>query len=807
MSSYKTLTWMCCLIAGAGALISGRSCAAQIPAQDTGQALFSVLNLDYPGMDKVKAAVERNDLAGAEAAYLDFRRTRSMAKFQVMPSDRPASAVASSDADADNVVQHQIKTAERDAKLPPVNMGSDFNWKYNPVPASDPTHSDEWTYAVARTPFWKTLADAYWKTQNEKYAQEWVQELTSFAVKNPREMDGRYGQPQLWRTLDAAIRMSDSWPYAYYHMLDSPSFTPQAEWLYLGMMREHGELLAAGLQDQSRTGNWVTSECFGLFTIATLFPEMKDAPQWRQFTLDRILAELNKTIGPDGFEAELSPSYHFVTMAALTGPLQLANLNHAPVPDAVKTKILSMYRALVIVMEQNGDLVNTNDSANTNGISTARTGLKLGDDPLLDWAASGFKSGKGLPFSTMLPYAGFYALRSGWKPNDLFLFFRAGPTGIGHEHEDMLEVAMKWGGQNLLIDPGTINYDHSDLRRFIIGTEAHNTITVDGKWQHRGPSKAPVVNPITNTLVSTPLFDYAFGTYSSGYQQNVYDAKKEYQPEDWVGPVDHSVTHTRRVLFLRPYYVLLLDTVDGTGMHTIDSRFDVQSPSVRIDQGSQAAFSQNTNGVQIGLFPLDHAQLNTTVIQGQHGAFDINWNIPTVDFQKRQAAPATFATLLYPFKGSNPSLSSMPLRVSSVGVWGQSLHTALEDADVAIVKGSAPTSFNVQSSLFGSIDAVAGGLIARRTAGQQFVLLGCWQLTSFLGAGLQFKTDMAADLVFAVTNGNPVFLNNGNQPVHLSLQQPFVTNVTLTPGSLVEVDSSGPHPVSNAALVSMPDAN
>jgi len=199
--------------------------------------------------------------------------------------------------------------------------------------------------------------------------------------------------------------------------------------------------------------------------------------------------------------------------------------------------------------------------------------------------------------------------------------------------------------------------------------------------------------------------------------------------------------------------------------------------------------------------------LTTTIVQGQHGAPDINWNIPTVDFQKRQATPATFATLLYPFRGGTPSLTSTPLRASGSGVWGQALHTQFEDAEVALVKGGTPSAFNLQSSLFGSIDAVASGLVVRRPAGQQSVLLGSWQLTSFSAGGLQFNTDAPADLVFSLSNGNPAFLNNGTQPVHITLQQPFSGTATLSPGNLVEIDSSGTHPVSNAALVSMPDEN
>jgi hypothetical protein len=86
-------------------------------------------------------------------------------------------------------------------------------------------------------------------------------------------------------------------------------------------------------------------------------------------------------------------------------------------------------------------------------------------------------------------------MRSGWEWNDMFLFFRAGPPGSGHEHQDKLEVTLRAWDNDLLIDPGTFTYDKSNFRRYFIGTASHDTIIVDGKWQHRPSNIPPVTEP------------------------------------------------------------------------------------------------------------------------------------------------------------------------------------------------------------------------------------------------------------------------------------------------------------------------
>jgi len=777
--------------------------------------LLAALDLDAPGFGKVKAAAQSKDGGpdwdALQAAYLDYRRAGSPARWVVMPSDRPKQPSAKSDARGDEVIAHHIRNGYH-FQPSEADMGADFNWTFNPVPRSDPAYTDEWTFcAVSRTEFWEALASAYWQTGDEKYAAAWVAQLRDFARKNPLRFAPQPGVPSLWRTLDAAERISISWPDCYFHFLESPSLVPDANWLYLKLNYEHAQLLLRGLADPSRFGNWVATECGALYTIGALFPEFRDAPAWRRTALERIGRELDRIVPPDGFEAELTPTYHFVALNGFIQPLKVAKLNGLEVPATFRDRILGMYRAPVLAMDQSGHAVPTNDSSAVDIAAKAREGLELGDDPLLRWAATRGREGQAPPDSTALPYAGFYAMRGGWKPNDFFLFFRAGPTGIAHEHEDMLEVVLRAWNKTLLFDPGTYTYDQSEWRRHAINTPSHNTIIVDGKWQHRGTNKPPVTDPTGNPWVATPLFDYAAGTYDGGYQENAYRPRPFY-PELWKGAPDKSVSHTRRVLFLKPGYALVLDTLDGTGTHTFDAHFHLDAPAARLDPGTLAAFSQNGSGAQLALYPLEPENLAADIVKGQQAPLPLlGWMAgehratPTVRYRKQQAAPAVFATFLYPYQGEAPAFEALPLPLApGEGFWSRRLKTPSEEAEIVVAKDGKPGAFAFVSGPAGSCGAEAAGLVVRKPSGDGGPFVGAWGLRSYAGAVASFTSASPASLVFLAKDGGVLFFNAGEAPATVTLTAPFAREAVLPPGVWTAVSqeavSPAPAPVLFAPL-------
>ena len=148
---------------------------------------LGLLNLDAPGLEKVKTAAHSGDLAAVKAAYLDYRRNACPTRFTVTPKDRPARPTATDDHAGDEICNHYIRN-RYGFEPRAVDMGKDFDWSFNPVPRNDPAFTPEWTYcAISRTQFWEPLADAYWKTGDEKYAREWG---LAVAGLHPPQPDG-----------------------------------------------------------------------------------------------------------------------------------------------------------------------------------------------------------------------------------------------------------------------------------------------------------------------------------------------------------------------------------------------------------------------------------------------------------------------------------------------------------------------------------------------------------------------------------------------------------------------------------------
>jgi hypothetical protein len=819
------------IFAGAPAFAEGGPAATR-PAESshlagpvtTDQEALNALNLDAPGMAEVKAAAPSGNLSAVAKAYLGYRRTACRAQWFVMPADKPKIqfAVPPEDKAGDQIINHIIPNSYW---FPPLSgdMGKVFDWKSNPVPRSSPGFTYEWTYCViSRTGFWKLLADAYWKTTNEKYAQAWVDQFLDFVNKNLCDAVAAKGDPSLWRTLDASERMYDAWPYCYAHFLNSPAFTPAAQWIYLRSVLDHVRILKAGLAVPGRTGNWVASECYALYAIGALFPELKEASQWRDLATARMVEEMDHCVPPDGFEAELTPNYHYFTLSSFLGPMRAAQLNHYPLPAIFREKILAMYRAPVWVMDQSGNDVSTNDSNQWNAAKQAAKGLKwLGEDPLLEWAASGGTKGVAPPTSTMLPYAGFYVMRGGWDPLDSFLFFRAGPTGIAHEHEDMLEIVLRAWNKTLLFEQGTYPYDQSIWRRFVLGTSSHSTIIIDGAGQHRGRSAAPVKAPMPNPWVATPIFDFVAGTYDGGYQQSVQDPNALGFATKYVGPIDHSVTHTRRIVFFKPYYALVLDTVDGSGTHdergtqgggrthTIDALFHLDSPAATMDKKTQAIFSQNAGDVQLALYPLGLQNLQTQIVQGQTDPV-LGWYaiahraIPTVRFRKVQAAPARFATFLYPYRGEAPEFSEENLKAGD-GVWAAAFHTEMEDASVALSMNNSQCALALPSpdaavSVDGALSAQSAGLIVRRRSADGSVFVGGWKLSKYWHGKWSFAANAPADLVWQETGDALLIFNAGDAACSVSISLPFKAIGVVEPGTWTRIAVNGATHVASPVL-------
>lgn len=764
---------------------------------------FSMLNLNFPGMEEVRKHVFRKDYKSAESAYLEFRRTRSNAKWDINPVDKPQKATAASYPPAEKIIKHLIGPS---MGAPEAFVGENINWEYNPVDPSQPHFTKEWTWQnLNRMPMWNNLGRAYWLTLDEKYAKEWVSQMIDWVMDNPVPLDASPGETLTWRTIEAGIRMSGSWMNAYYYFLDSPSLTPEAHKLFVVGVIEHAQRLEKiTLEMPERSGNWVTMECNGLGTIGILFPELKNSEEIIKTAFERLYKELDKQIYPDGAEVELAPGYHQVSRSNFMRLAKLAQKNNVPIPEGYMDKMKKQYLFNLYMMDPSGYLPPFNDSNPVNVTSSLREAYEIWQDEEFLFGATLGKEGKKPPVdSYYFNWAGYYVMRSGWNYNDNCLYFDAGPVGYGHEHEDMLNIYLYSHGKILLTEPGSYSYDLSKWRHYAVSTPGHNTILIDGKEQHRGDIKEArlIKKPYDNPWVTSEVFDYGRGVYASGYQENRYKMV-QYMPKEYAGEKDTSVTHTRHVIFLKPYYYAIVDFLTGKGTHTYEAHFHLDAPEAIINDQNFSVSSLRDDSVQLDLYPMDIENLEGRIVTGQSDPL-LGWlpreqrKIPTVVYIKNGEVPVTFSTFLYPYKGEKPEFAFTKIMKDNSSLWAENISTKYETASILISKNPAKEPQEINTGTITPFKVLADVIVIRVPENNINEFFGFSGLGQYNDEKMSFSLKNKSHLVILRRNTKYYFYYPCNENIEMVFDKPLKKKIKIPGNKWVEITDKGIIPVSD----------
>jgi hypothetical protein len=762
---------------------------------------FSYLNLDFKGMEEVKKDVRKGDFEKAKVAYLDFRRNESKAKWFIDPLQKPKTPVAYNTGAVEKILKHYVRMESY--KGMEVFLGEDINWDTNPLKPSDPDYDTQFSHSLHRLSFWNVLGQAYWSTLDEKYAKEWVSQMTDWVKDNPVDLKAGPGSgPFAWWSLNPGIRMSKrgSWMNSYYYFLFSPYLTPESHYLIVKSVIEHAWRLAdVTLKHPEHTGNWVTMECNGLGTIGILFPELRESREFVKIALDRMNMEIDKQVYPDGSQVELAPGYHQVSMVNFMDLAGVAKLNKVTLPQGYLERLKKMYEFNLYLMDPSGSLPPFNDAGRSKITSSLKDAYDIWNDKeFLFGATLGMEGQKPVYDSYFFNYSGYYVMRSGWSYYDNCLFFDAGPVGLAHQHEDMLNLFLYSRGKILLTEPGTYSYDQSEWRRFILSTPAHNTITVDGKEQHRSDeSKSRLIKePLNNPWVTSPLFDYGAGTYSMGYQDNEY-VPVQYMPKKYVGEKDTSVSHTRHVFFLKPYYYLAVDFLEGSGVHRYDANFHLDAPDARLDNESLSIQTLRTDSVQLGLYPMDVENLKVKIVKGQKNPI-LGWMpgenrpIPTVVFSKKEKAPAVFSTLIYPYFLNKPEISFSNIMAGKENIWARNIITPYEIVSLVIRKKTKKDIIDIESDNLQVFRTNAEVIVLRRPKSKAMEYMGFYNFSDYIDSTLSFTLNRFSSLIIVKGVNKELYLfNPGEKEIQAEFSLPVKKHFILSPKKWMTISSSG----------------
>ena len=577
---------------------------------------------------------------------------------------------------ADTILTHKFSIGSFRKKV--VDFGPRIDWSFNAMSEGE-SRTIEWNAQLNRHFHFGYLLKAYWDTGDDRYARELAKQMNAWIEDNPVFVlrSGNNPYHHAWETLNTACRLQNTWPKALFGSIQSPGFTDH---IIINVLKSVAEQVRHLIKNPTK-GNWLTAESLGVYTMGVLFPEFKDAAQWRRIGIERLYNQLNEEVYPDGLEYEVALGYNNWVLREYCAILELAKLNGLldEVPKDYKARIEKMFDYQMYNCMPNGVGVGLNDSGNASAKQYLLTGYRLfpkRDDFI--YALTNGRRGERPPADSIaMPYSGHYIMRSGWHRNARMLHFDAGLFGAGHQHEDKLHLAMYAYGKQLMPDSGNYMYDRSRWRAYVLLTRAHNTVLVDGMdqyrrrtrdlrvWEHPWDAPSP---PTDTRFVTTRGLDYAIGFYKHHYREYL----------DWSNPVDDpkmldTVTHARRVLFVKPDFWIVHDTLTARddAEHTYDVLYHMEAATATVSPDTNAVTSVCKDSPNVTIFPLNADGLTVSIVKGKTEAPVQGWTscnkrwhaIPTAIFQNRWQKEADFICALYPFPegGRSPIVNTSPL--------------------------------------------------------------------------------------------------------------------------------------------------
>jgi uncharacterized heparinase superfamily protein len=205
-----------------------------------------------------------------------------------------------------------------------------------------------------------------------------------------------------------------------------------------------------------------------------------EARRWRERAVRILLEQLPQQILDDGAQFELSPMYHLL---ACEDVLDIINLLHAQSADltAKESELELLCRSLLpdmlgwasAMLHPDGKVAQFNDCA-----------FDVGPDfkAIKAYAGRlGFATDAQSPDSLLLPASGYARMTKG----DMIVIVDVAPVGAdylpGHAHADTLSFEVSLGSQRVFVNGGTSVYGTGPERVRQRGSEAHNTVVVDGR--------------------------------------------------------------------------------------------------------------------------------------------------------------------------------------------------------------------------------------------------------------------------------------------------------------------------------------
>lgn len=590
----------------------------------------------------------------------------------------------------------------------PLSAGFPPDWHTNLFNGLRPSSTLHWSqmddfghgdikviWELNRFGFTYMLVRAYWRTGDERHAEMFWSLLEDWRAHNPPHQGANWKCGQ-----ETSIRVM-AWCFGLYGFLEACTSSARRVALLAQMIAVSGQRIAANIDYAlSQRNNHGISEGAGLWTIGTLFPELRQAAQWREEGR-RILEDQAQTlIYPDGSFSQHSVNYHRLMLHTYVWVMRLGKLCQQPFSDDLHARITQAAIWLYQIQDEisgrvpcygnnDGSLIlplNTCDDQDYRPVIQAAHYLchatrcysdgPWDEDLLWLYGVDALHAPTDSP-----PRRDFQAHEGGYytlRDSNGFAFLRCATFIHRPGHADMLHLDLWWRGQNIALDAGTYSYNApSPWNNSLAHTAYHNTITVDETDQMERLSRFFWAPWVRSRLLHHKQLSSGKLTYWEG-EHNGY------------ARLSPPVRHRRGVIRLGHGWWLVLDGLTSTTQHTYRQHWLFPDASHTWDALNGSLTLQTRAGpyyARMGI--LNRIGCSSLVRADQHSPR--GWRAPRYASREpalsvvleSQASTAMFWTLFGP-QSSRLILHSDSITIETTH-WTATITTQLDDSQVPLL--------------------------------------------------------------------------------------------------------------------------
>jgi len=613
----------------------------QVKAQEApiNKASFDIINLDAKGLENIKklvAAAQYNNAGKELLSYYRNRKTVKHPDFNVGDEARFSGKDIgkANQVKADNALEHKFQPQKGYGYY---DYGTDINWDFWPV------KDNEVRWQLHRVTWWQPMGMAYRSSGDEKYAKEWIFQFRDWAKKNPLGKS-KENDSFAWRPLEVSERIQ-SLPGTFNLFVRSPNFTPAFLLEFLNLFSQQTDYI---LKNYSKEGNHLLFEAQRVLGAGSIFPELKEAANWRKSGIEVLNREIKKQVYPDGMQWELSPTYHVASIDIFLKAYNSAKLAGAEkeFPESYIKTVENMVVATANMSFPDYNNPMFGDSWPVEKASRMKAfaawSKTFPDNEEIKYFATDGAAGA-LPnyLSHGLTTAGFYTFRNGWSDKSTVMILKASPPGEFHAQPDNGTFELWIKGRNFTPDAGCYLYsgdaEVTKKRNWYRQTRVHSTLTLDNqnmvitkahqdKWETTPPQASP-----------------------RGEGEGKLDVLT------YTNPSYADLNHQRSVLFINQKYFLIIDKAIGKATGNLGVHFQLKEDSKPVfDQVKNKVYTTYNDGNNVLFQSLNVDKVTLKEEEGKV-SYIYNQEMPRPAFvfekAKKDANTQQFVSVLYPFDG------------------------------------------------------------------------------------------------------------------------------------------------------------